>query len=190
MFIHTRKSSRRARAVILGVATALMFGTGARGADPVARLVLVAYGNETGGRALADGEYDAAERILTEAHSWLSTDAGTLDTNRCVAYAMIHQFSAAHAACNAAIKGVEQEPVGFWVPGTESGRRHDAAVAYSNRAVLQWLSGNMAAAEQDLAKAKRLAPEADFVARNLTALHEHTTATAAAVASESAAPLQ
>jgi len=61
---------------------------------------------------------------------------------------------------------------------------------YSNRAVLRWLSGDMTAAEQDLAKAKRLAPKADFVARNLTALHEPATVTAASVASKSPTTLQ
>jgi predicted protein tyrosine phosphatase len=45
------------------------------------------------------------------------------------------------------------------------------AVAYANRAVLHWLTDDTRSAASDLAQAKRFAPKADFVARNLTALN-------------------
>jgi hypothetical protein len=44
------------------------------------------------------------------------------------------------------------------------------AIAYSNRAVLHWLSKDAVAAARDLAEAAALTPKADFVARNITAL--------------------
>lgn len=47
------------------------------------------------------------------------------------------------------------------------------ALAYSNRAVLEWISSDEAAARKDLAKAQKVAPQSDFVAQNLAALEAH-----------------
>jgi cell division inhibitor SulA len=41
------------------------------------------------------------------------------------------------------------------------------AVAYSNRAVMHWLSSNAAAAHNDLVNARKFGPDAAFVMRNL-----------------------
>jgi hypothetical protein len=43
-------------------------------------------------------------------------------------------------------------------------------MAYSNRAVLDWLEARPAAAQRDLKRAQALAPQAIFVARNMTAM--------------------
>ena len=59
------------------------------------------------------------------------------------------------------------------------------ALAYSNRAVLHWMSNDTAAAQSDLKKAAAAAPKATFVARNLTALQSHTTVAQVAVAPKS-----
>jgi hypothetical protein len=45
------------------------------------------------------------------------------------------------------------------------------AIAYANRAVLHWLTDDTHSAASDLAQAKRFAPKADFVTRNLAALN-------------------
>jgi hypothetical protein len=47
------------------------------------------------------------------------------------------------------------------------------AVAYSNRAVLNWMLNDTRAAQSDLKKAASIAPKATFVARNETALESH-----------------
>jgi hypothetical protein len=41
-----------------------------------------------------------------------------------------------------------------------------AAVAYSNRAVMHWLSRDVGAAQRDLASARAIAPRAIYVMRN------------------------
>jgi hypothetical protein len=186
--IHYRKHSAFVSAALLGAVTTLGVAATAQAMEP-APFTFTAYSNGAGGGALASGEYDTAAKALTERIPYLTTERGALDTNRCVAYAMTRQFPAARAACDAAIKDARLERVTFSLFGTEKGRRYDAASAYSNRAVLEWLLGDGAAAEQDLAEAERLAPEANFVVRNLTALHKHSRVTAVAVANQSATPL-
>jgi hypothetical protein len=66
-------------------------------------------------------------------------------------------------------------------------KRHNdyVALAYSNRAVLHWLANDQTSAEKDLAKAEALAPKADFVARNLSALHTRATVAQVSVAPKS-----
>jgi hypothetical protein len=184
---YTRRYGGFVSAAMLAAVTASGGGALAQAAES-ASFVFTASSNGAGGSALTSGEYDSAAKSLSEPRPSLNTDLGVVDTNRCVAYAMTQQFAAARAACDAAIKDAEQQRATLSVLGTERAARHDVALAYSNRAVLNWLSGNMAGAEQDLAKAKRLAPDADFVARNLSALHERKTVTAAAWPNTPAAP--
>ena len=57
-----------------------------------------------------------------------------------------------------------------WLPASNS---DSLAVAYANRAVVNWLSHDDAAAREDLAKAQELSPQAAFVAQNLAALKMH-----------------
>ena len=57
-----------------------------------------------------------------------------------------------------------------WLPSSDT---ESLAVAYANRAVVNWLSHDDAAAREDLAKARELSPQAAFVARNLAALKVH-----------------
>lgn len=56
------------------------------------------------------------------------------------------------------------------------------ALAYSNRAVFNWMSNDTAAAQSDLKKAAAAAPKAEFVARNVTALQSHSTVAQVSVA--------
>ena len=55
-------------------------------------------------------------------------------------------------------------------------------MAYSNRAVINYLSHDDVAAQADLKKAAAVAPKAEFVARNLTALQSHAAVAQAQVA--------
>lgn len=48
---------------------------------------------------------------------------------------------------------------------------HDSA----NRAVMHWMSHDDGAAQKDLTRAQEVAPQSDFVARNVAALNAHLT---------------
>ena len=97
-------------------------------------------------------------------------DPQALDTNRCVAYAMTQQLAQARVACQAAVRAAQEAD---WQSGSPRARRQSAvsaAMAYSNRAVLDWLEAQPAAAQRDLERAQALAPQAIFVARNMIAM--------------------
>ena len=87
-------------------------------------------------------------------------------------------------ACDAAVRAATRElrtSPAWW--SWESAPNGDyLALAYANRAVLSWLSQDETAAQEDLAKARELSPQAEFVALNVTALKAHR-ALALAVAS-------
>ena len=84
------------------------------------------------------------------------------------------ELDAAHRACDDAVEAEERAEDGS-VMQQQSRRQHDAseALVYSNRAVVHWLTADASAAQADLARAQALAPQADFVIRNLAALRGH-----------------
>lgn len=173
MFRSHRHSSGSIHTVTLGILAAALLSTSVAAADAPDPFVLVAYSDRPGGTPLAGGDYDAATRMLRRMPPASMLDPAALDTNRCVAYAMTRQLAAARLACEAAVEELKPQA------GSVLAERHggqddaDAALAYSNRAVLRWLSADRAAAQQDLARARRLAPHADFVLKNLAATQGH-----------------
>jgi hypothetical protein len=191
MFMH-RNRGRYARAASLGMLTALGTTAVARAAETSEPLVLVAYSNRAGGARLLSGDYGSAAQAV-QRPSNAFPDPQALNTNRCVAYAMTQQLSQARTACDAAVREA-QSPDSMLVQWNARLRQQataSAAVAYSNRAVLHWLNAEGAAARQDLARAQALAPDANFVARNLSAINARqnpstqiTATTAATVAHE------
>jgi hypothetical protein len=134
----------------------------------------MAYVDAAGGSALESGEYATAARTLKQMLAWTAVDPGALETNRCVAYTVTRQLPAARVACDAAVREAQSERSGFLAATVWNTGAYDTALAYSNRAVLEWLSGDKAAAERDLVRARALAPGADFVAHNLSAVRERT----------------
>jgi hypothetical protein len=178
MFMH-RNCGRHARAVSLGILTALGYTLTAQAAETATPFVLVAYSNRTGGADLTHGDYGgAAQAVQTRANTAL-LDPQALDTNRCVAYAMTRQLQQARAACDAAVRQA-QSPDSMLVQWDQRARQQAlaaAAAAYSNRAVLHWLNSDPVAAREDLARAEALAPAASFVVRNLSAMRAHDLST-------------
>jgi hypothetical protein len=165
---NTRKASATAATVLLAT---LSFTGVAQGADEKKPFVLTAYINGAGGASLLAGKYDLA---LTEVQRSKNNTlmASTYQTNLCVAHTAMRHWNEARLACDAAIKdAVRNKPRGFANGSLSEAALHETyiAIAYSNRAVVNWLSKETVAAAEDLAKAHRLAPRADFVARNLTA---------------------
>jgi hypothetical protein len=148
---------------------ALLAGSVAHAADQPGKFVMTAYTDVVGGASLVSGDFQAA--LVQTQHSKAPDDV--IATNRCVAYTMTGQIAAAKTVCDDAVADAKHDlmhatPPMLW----EMSRLQEyLAVAYSNRAVLNWLSHDAAAAERDLAEAGSLAPKAEFVARNISALH-------------------
>jgi hypothetical protein len=176
MSSYSRNSRKPGQALQLALAAALLAGSAAHAADDSPRsFALTAFSNGAAGPALLGGDYNTAVRELSANVHTLEADS--LNTNRCVAYSMTRQLQAARSACDAAVHEAQEAistlPVSMaWARGEY---RDYLALAYSNRAVLNWLSNDSAAAQADLKKAASVAPKADFVARNMTALQSHST---------------
>lgn len=166
----------------LGAGLALTMLSGAALADGAHRFVFTAYMDAAGGTEVMDGQYRAA---LTELRSFpgaTDLDPAATNTNRCVAYSMTLQWQKARAACDAAVSAARQEgtEIPVWLSWTRASSDERLALAYSNRAVMHWLSNEKAAAQEDLSRAQKLAPVADFVAQNVAALKVHGTVALAA----------
>jgi hypothetical protein len=181
MSSHSRNSRRSIRTLQLAVAAAALAGSAAY-ADDSRNFELTAFSNGTAGTALLSGDYNTAIGQLQRGH--LLRDE-TTSTNSCVAYVATRQLQSARVACDAAVRDAQQEIASM--PVTMSWARSEyrdyLALAYSNRAVLNWLANDASAAQSDLKKAAAVAPKAEFVARNQTALQSR-----AAVAQVSVVP--
>jgi hypothetical protein len=177
------RNARRSGAAALALLGATLCSAATHAAEPATAFVMVAYSNQTGGPHIVAGDYRGAALALNQ-HSQLSPlDPGAVATNRCVSFAMTAQMFAAHRACDEAVEEEQRAEDGS-VLQQQNRRQHDASAAlvYSNRAVLHWLTADAAAAQADLARAQALAPQADFVIRNLAALRDHPGAPAARAA--------
>ena len=130
-------------------------------------LILASYTDARGGQALVRGRTELALELLGTKKLARSSTAEL--TNQCVGRTVLRQWSQAGDACDAALARALAERVAMnrW-PGTNRSAANAAGgVAYSNRAVMHWLSGNALAASQDLAQAQDLLPNASYVMRNL-----------------------
>jgi hypothetical protein len=171
--------------VQLAFAAALLAGSTAYAADEARTFELTAFSNTAAGNSLVKGDYNlAVEQLKIDAHGMASD---SVNTNRCVALTVTRQLQAAREACDAAVRDARLQlatmsPTELWARTTY---RDYLAVAYSNRAVVDWLSNDSAAAQADLQKAAAVDPKAEFVARNLTALQSHATVAQVSVAPKS-----
>jgi Flp pilus assembly protein TadG len=110
-------------------------------------------------------------------------DALTLLTNECIAKAAGGAPREAMAACDAAVKQAEaaasaartSQLAVYIAPEAQA----TLALALSNRAVVHWLNGSVAANE-DIARAAALAPQASYVQANRVALAQPRAVTVAA----------
>ncbi len=173
-----------ARAVRLGLVASMLLAGAAHAEGTSAKFVLTAYTNGAGGTDLVAGDYQTALAALTKPKRKLAVrDPLTTSTNLCVAYTMTKQWEMARTACDEAITEAKHERLRSpaWTYSTRLKQNSYVALAYSNRAVLNWLSNNSAGAEQDLSSAAAYAPKADFVARNLAALRSAPSTLAQAV---------
>ncbi len=173
-------SSRARHLLTLAVCTAVAATGSARAwaGNQTHPFVMTAYASAPGGHALLAQRYPAALQQLRE-YGTGALDPAAVNINSCVAYAMTRQWHAAHSACDAAVRAATN-PHAFTAPWVElSGisTQRRLAAAYSDRAVMRWLTDDPAGARADLAKARALEPEAGFVTGNEAALAAHATAT-------------
>jgi hypothetical protein len=170
---YSRNSRKPLRALSLAVAAALLTGSAAHAADPPSKFVLTAYTNATGGRSLVAGEYDTALDELKNPSMFSPKDSSTVANNKCVAYTMVAEFETAMTACSEAIAHARRDLRYIGVSEIFERKEYSEylAVAYANRAVVEWLAKDAVSAASDLASAAQLAPKADYVVQNVTALH-------------------
>lgn len=131
-------------------------------------LVLVSFTEARGGVALERGNTERAADLLGKRATRASAEELT---NLCVARTALRRLEQATEACDAAIAGALRERAHVTKPGGLTRRQAQEllAVAYSNRAVLNWLRQDGVAAHNDLTKAQALAssPVASFVTQNV-----------------------
>jgi len=187
MSSQSRNSRKATQALHLAFAAALLAGSAAHAADQPRNFELAAFSNTLAGDSLVHGNYDAAFQQLTiDSHS-LTASPATIETNRCVTLIVTRRFEEAHKACDSAVSAAKLEIVSM--PVSMSWARQEyrdyLALAYSNRAVLNYVTKDMAAAAADLKKAESVAPKAELVARNLTVLQSHNAVAQVAVVPKS-----
>jgi hypothetical protein len=183
---NTHRPNRDRRSRILGTALALALASGAALAQGSHRFVFTAYTDVAGGAEVLAGRYHAALEELSGDAGSMALDPSAVDTNRCIAYSMTLQWQKGHAACDAAVRAASKErnlPSVWWRQSRGSDDDY-LALAYANRAVLDWMSSDEAAARKDLAEAREIAPRSGFVAQNLAALEAHSKVAQAKAQSE------
>ena len=161
--------------------TLLWAGVTANATEPGADQFMVrVYSNSRGSQELLSGHYDAALARFQPSTGLDETSPFVAATNLCVAQMMAGRFDAARTACDAAVKSARSSAITTptWGPPAGGAHQVDVALAYANRAVLNWLTDDVQSAADDLGRAKRLSPKADFVIRNITALQSSHSAVA------------
>lgn len=179
---HRANSPLRPRALAAALALAMASGTAL--ADGAHRFVFTAYTDAAGGAAVVAGRYRTALEELKSHPDAVDLDPSAANTNRCVAYSMTLQWREARTTCDAAVREASEQRINVptWLGWTRESQDECLALAYANRAVMHWISRDQAAAQSDIAKARELAPQADFVARNVAALETHVTVAQVAAA--------
>jgi hypothetical protein len=169
---HKRHTGKLAKAATLAAVSSILFAAGAHAASVAgSSMVLTAYINGAGGTSLTEGKYDAALTEISKDRSYSSTAYSAKTNNLCVAYAIKKQLTEAKSACDAAVKAAKYEKLNAqrYAPGSARENSY-VAVAYTNRAIVHLMSKDVEKAKSDLARAKSLAPTADFVEKNLAAV--------------------
>lgn len=162
----------------LAVATCAcaMLASAARADVPPDKVVLSAYENAADGAIVLAGNYEEAIRRLTHRSSDYMRDTIAGSTNLCVSYIMTQQWEPASSACTEAVEEVRAETV---EPGLIERIDHNRmlALAYSNRAVLNYLRAASQRATKDMTAAHALAPQLSCVTQNWKLLGEHPQST-------------
>ncbi len=173
--------SRNRLNVSLLIAAILAAATGAQAGERAhTPMVLTAYSNGAGGSNLLKGNYSEALAEIQHYRQNSLIPASAKATNLCVAYAATKQLTAAKDACDAALKQAKYDRLtaSRYASGAMQENAY-VAIAYSNRAVVHMLAKDEASAKADLERAKALAPNAEFVSKNVIAVASKSRSTIA-----------
>ncbi len=132
------------------------------------KLVLSGYEEQAAGADLLAGRYGRVIAELGPHGARFGGDQIATSTNLCVAYIMTAKWDAARSACDEAVTLTELDVPDRDLTSRET-HAEQVALAYSNRAVLNWLEDRRASAADDLSKAHHVAPASPFVSENLAA---------------------
>jgi hypothetical protein len=133
-------------------------------------MVLTAYVNGAGGESILAGKLDQALVEIKNARTPTSVEYTAKMNNLCVVYAAKKQIKEASTTCSSALKLAKYDRITSqrYAPGSSRENAY-VAIAYANRAVTHLMANDPASAQEDLARAKSLAPSADFVSKNVLA---------------------
>lgn len=170
----SRNIRKPAQAILLGV-SATLIGAVSQAGDT--HFTMTAFANVTGGEEILSGDYPGALAKLSQLTHAGVLDASAVSLNRCAALTMSQQWEAARQACDRAVKDAEYERIALpaWALQQRQLQDERIAIAYSNRAVLKWLTSDSKAAAADLQRARSLLPQSDIVATNVAALGARST---------------
>jgi len=167
-----RHKGKFAKPAALLVASSLLIAAGAHAADAArSSPVLTAYSNGAGGEALLAGKYEAALAEIKHFRPQSQMASSAKANNLCVAYVAVKQMEQAKSACKLALRAAKQDKISGtrFAPGSSRENAY-LAIAYANRAVAHLMASDPTTARQDLARAQSLAPQAEFVSKNMAAL--------------------
>lgn len=169
MFSHKRHLGKLATATAIAASSILSIAA-AQAAETSTPMVLTAYVNAAGGESALKGKFDEALLEIRRDHS-LNSDYSAKLTNLCVTYAAKKQLTQAMHACDSAVQAARSDRMSAqrYPAGTVRENGY-VAIAYTNRAVVHMLAKDSESAKLDLARAKSLAPSAEFVSKNLAAV--------------------
>ena len=171
MFSQNRHKGMLAKSATLLAITSILSVAAAQAAGVTSSpLVLTAYINGAGGESLVAGKLDQALAEIKKARTPTSVEYSAMMNNLCVVYAAKKQLKEAAETCNSAVKLARYDRITSqrYSPGSSRENSY-VAIAYANRAVSHLLANDAARAQEDLARAKALAPSADFVSKNVLA---------------------
>jgi hypothetical protein len=152
-------------------ATSILSAVAAHAADVTApKLVLTAYVNGVGGESVMAGNFDAALSEIKRNRAVSSDQYTAKLTNECVVYTATKQLPQAKSSCDEALRAAKHDRLGALRYSGSSIQNSYLAIAYANRAVVQMMQKNPDAAKDDMAHARSLAPDAEFVSKNLLAM--------------------
>ena len=164
-------SARVAIATATAIALGSTFAIAARAGDVPHKIVLSYIEGAAGSQALQVGKY--AEAIKQIASRRFDSDEVSKSTNLCVALVMTHEWDSAKKTCDDAVINarLDSPDPAF---GISSGHNAGLALAYSNRAVLNFLAGRSQEAVRDATRARRLSPQSEFVTQNWVVMNAAT----------------
>ena len=172
MFSPNRNTAAAIKAAPLVVGTLLLATANVRADGEHHPLVLTAFINGAGGPSLVAGKYDAALGEIQHGQAPLQNIQDLKVTNLCVAYTALRRWEQAKRPCDAAVTAAkaDKQRAASGPSASLTDENAYVAIAYTNRAVLHWLTRDADSAKADLDRAQSLAPQADFVVRNLAAV--------------------